>query len=49
MRLELRGKAKRLSSKAEVLAKLSIAYIVDLMITVKLEVVCSIYIVFESI
>ena len=49
MRLESRGKAKRLSSKAEVPAKLSIAYTVDLMITVELEVVYSIYMVFEGI
>ena len=49
MRLELRDKAKRLSSKAEVPAKLSIAYTVDLMIAVELEVVCSIYVVFKSI
>ena len=49
MRLESRGKTERLSGKAEVLAKLPIAYIVNLMITIKLEVVCSIYIVFKSI
>ena len=49
MRLESRDKTKRLSSKAEVPAKLPIAYMIDLMITVELEVVCSIYIVFESI
>ena len=49
MRLESRGKTERLSSKAEVLAKLPIAYIVDLMIIVELEVVCSMYIVFKSI
>ena len=49
VRLELRSKAKRLSSKVKVPAKLPIAYIVDLMITVELEVVCSIYVVFKSI
>ena len=47
--MESRGKAKRLSSKAEVPAKLPIAYTVDSMIAVELEVVCSVYIVFESI
>ena len=47
--MESRGKAERLSSKAKVLAKLPIVYIVDLMITVELEVVCSVYVVFESI
>ena len=49
MRLESRDKTKRLSDKAKVPAKLPIAYIVNLMIIVKLEVVCSIYIVFKSI
>ena len=49
MRLESRSKAKRLSSKAKVPAKLPITYIVDSIIVVKLEIVCSIYIVFESI
>ena len=49
MRLELRDKTKRLSSKAEVLAKLPIAYTVNSMIIVELEIVYSMYIVFKSI
>ena len=49
MRLELRGKAERLSGKAKVPAKLPIAYTVDSMIAVELEVVCSVYIVFKGI
>ena len=49
MRLESRGKAKRLSGKAKVPAKLPITYTVNSMITVELEVVCSVYVVFEGI
>ena len=47
--MESRSKAERLSGKAEVPAKLPIAYTVDSMIAVELEVVCSVYIVFEGI
>ena len=47
--MELRSKAKWLSNKAKVPAKLPIAYMVDLMIAVELEVFCSVYIVFEGI